>query len=883
MGEKVKRVAIIFTDVEGYTSMMQKDEEGTIDLVRKVQSAQQKEITKSGGHIVKELGDGLLAYFNDPDIAIRCMVQVQRIVSQNFEIRLRVGIHLADVVFSENDILGDGVNIASRIEPLADPGGVFVSEEMRNNVDLNEFKLKPLGKARLKGVKEKVNIYAVIDESLPEPSQTRFNRLANPKKKLEAIPTAIVFLVIVLAASLSTRYFKQKAEISKAEASVIQLSQLVNSEWRDYSDEFIMAKEVEKVIPEDKDLQKLLSRSSVRINITTDPPNADVYYKLYTKPESEWKYLGKTPINEAQLPKCAIRWKIEKEGYMATLAASQSTKFGRLTADSLLIGQDFHRRLIKEEDSKGDMVYIPGADLGYGTIPGFFIDRFEVTNKEYYEFVRQGGYEKDEYWVTLLDHMKDSAEYKAIRSTFVDITGLAGPSTWENGTYKDGQENYPVSGVNWYEALAYAQFIGKEIPTKDHWGLAYGINLTIVQAHQIGGSALFAPFRNFQRDGAREIGRPPGIDPYGTYDMGGNVREWCWNSSNLGRWMRGGSYNDNPYMGINASQAEPLDRSAINGFRCVSYLNRDDIPSEAFTQKTTKHRIHITGVPEPISDEGFSIIKNLYNYDQTSVNGKIESRKERKNWVLEKVTFDAAYEDQKITAYVFLPKDVAPPFQTVIYGYGSGAFTGPSSMDIENYYEFPAFVEYIVGSGRAVIMPIVNGTFERTDQNSFKIHQRFGSHNFTPFMIKIVKDYRRTIDYLETRGSDFDMERLCFYGMSYGPLIGQFLSAVDDRVKTNIFYAGGTTVGIPESNPINFLPRITIPTLMINGKYDANFRVDHEIKYMYEFLGTPDEHKKLLLYNSDHLAPKSDVVKETLFWLNDQFGTVNYGRFASVN
>jgi alpha/beta superfamily hydrolase len=235
-----------------------------------------------------------------------------------------------------------------------------------------------------------------------------------------------------------------------------------------------------------------------------------------------------------------------------------------------------------------------------------------------------------------------------------------------------------------------------------------------------------------------------------------------------------------------------------------------------------------------------------------------------------------------MSVYIFIPKGVTKPYQTVLYGYGSGAFMWRSSQDMENYYEFPAFLEWFVRSGRAVVMPVVKESFERGDQNSLT-RQRSVGHAFSEFIIPIVKDYRRVIDYLETR-PEFDEDKLCFYGMSFGPTIGQFLTAVDNRIETNIFYAGGMIqAGRTESNPAHFLPRITIPTLMINGKYDANLRMDYEVKYMNELLGTPERDKKLLLFDSDHLAPRADVVRETLIWLDTQFGPVDRGTaFAST-
>jgi eukaryotic-like serine/threonine-protein kinase len=142
-------------------------------------------------------------------------------------------------------------------------------------------------------------------------------------------------------------------------------------------------------------------------------------------------------------------------------------------------------------------------------------------------------------------------------------------------------------------------------------------------------------------------------------------------------------------------------------------------------------------------------------------------------------------------------------------------------------------------------------------------------------MTRVIKDYRRCLDYLETR-EEFDMDKIAFYGLSMGPIFGGFLTAVDTRIKTNIFYAGGLKrMGRPEADLAYFLPRVTIPTLMINGRFDSLFGLD-AILNMYNLLGTPDEEKRLVLLDSDHLAPMSDVINETTLWLDQHFGEVDY-------
>ncbi|NOQ98409.1 MAG: hypothetical protein GQ561_09605 [Calditrichae bacterium] len=240
---------------------------------------------------------------------------------------------------------------------------------------------------------------------------------------------------------------------------------------------------------------------------------------------------------------------------------------------------------------------------------------------------------------------------------------------------------------------------------------------------------------------------------------------------------------------------------------------------------------------------------------------------------MEKVEFDAAYDNERVITYLFLPTNTKPPYQTIIYGPGSNVLWQESSNDIENFFEFTAFLEFWVRNGRAVIFPVIKGTFERREKTS--PFANAGTHQFTSYITRVIKDYRRCLDYMETR-NEFDMNKVAFYGMSMGPVLGTYLAAVESRIKTNIFYAGGLIKGgRPEANRAYFLPRIKIPTLMINGRFDSLFGLE-AIMNMFNLIGTPEKDKKLVLLDSDHLAPMEDLISESLLWLDQQFGEVDY-------
>ena len=98
---------------------------------------------------------------------------------------------------------------------------------------------------------------------------------------------------------------------------------------------------------------------------------------------------------------------------------------------------------------------------------------------------------------------------------------------------------------------------------------------------------------------------------------------------------------------------------------------------------------------------------------------------------------------------------------------------------------------------------------------------------------------------------------------------------MEDRLKASVLLAGGLRdSGRPEVNPINYVTRVKTPTLMINGRYDLSYGYENGIKPMFDLLGTPDEHKDLKLYETDHIPPRTEFIRETLAWLDLYLGPV---------
>ena len=155
--------AIMFTDIVGYTALMGKDEQKAFDFLSKNRLIQKPIIEEFNGRWIKELGDGVMASFITVSDAVNAAIKIQEACTAAKEFQLRIGIHLGEVVFEFDDVFGDGVNIASRIQSIANPGSIFISESINNNVaNKKDIKTIFVKEEILKNVKDAVRIYEVI-------------------------------------------------------------------------------------------------------------------------------------------------------------------------------------------------------------------------------------------------------------------------------------------------------------------------------------------------------------------------------------------------------------------------------------------------------------------------------------------------------------------------------------------------------------------------------------------------------------------------------------------------------------------------------------------------------------------------------------------------
>jgi dienelactone hydrolase len=142
-------------------------------------------------------------------------------------------------------------------------------------------------------------------------------------------------------------------------------------------------------------------------------------------------------------------------------------------------------------------------------------------------------------------------------------------------------------------------------------------------------------------------------------------------------------------------------------------------------------------------------------------------------------------------------------------------------------------------------------------------------------MIQQVKDFGRTIDYLQTR-DDIDTNRLAFMGASNGGRLGPVFTAVEQRLKASVLLWGGLSDSrlSEEIAPINFAPRSTVPVLMINGRNDFVRPLKSSQRPLFRLLGAPAKDKRHVIIEGGHVTPMDDVIKETLNWLDRYLGPV---------
>ncbi len=156
--------AILFSDIVGYTTMMRENEAATLELVRRSREIQQPLVEQYHGTWLKEMGDGALAQFQSALDAVKCAIEIQQVSANDLQAQLRIGIHLGDVTMENGEVYGDGINVASRIESVAEPGSIYISEAVQGAIKGSDIHTAFRGEKKLKNVDQPVRVYQVVAE-----------------------------------------------------------------------------------------------------------------------------------------------------------------------------------------------------------------------------------------------------------------------------------------------------------------------------------------------------------------------------------------------------------------------------------------------------------------------------------------------------------------------------------------------------------------------------------------------------------------------------------------------------------------------------------------------------------------------------------------------
>ena len=244
---KRKLAAIMFTDMVGYTSLMQEDEDKARDLIERHRAHMKPFVEKHGGEIIQFVGDGTFCRFDSAKEAVNAAVEIQKVLELEPEINLRIGIHVGDVVVKGDEVYGDGVNIASRLEPLAESGGVCISERVYEDIkNQSDIETAFLGEKVLKNVDHPIKIYCITGAGLKaampfedeEKAVIESKEIDEPiskpasKKMLPWVVGAVVLLILFFGRG----WFSGESSITEVTADENSLAVLFIENMTDPSD-----------------------------------------------------------------------------------------------------------------------------------------------------------------------------------------------------------------------------------------------------------------------------------------------------------------------------------------------------------------------------------------------------------------------------------------------------------------------------------------------------------------------------------------------------------------------------------------------------------------------------------------------------------------------
>jgi formylglycine-generating enzyme required for sulfatase activity/DNA-binding winged helix-turn-helix (wHTH) protein len=641
-----------------------------------------------------------------------------------------------------------------------------------------------------------------------------------------------------------------------------------------YAEGYDLALRVLNREPLEPRITSLMSELSDDLSVTTKPAGAAVFLRRLGSERPE--RLGVTPIDHLRIARAEYILSLTKTGY-AEFERTVSSGLERLKPSNRTPWEIHVQQDLRETSQiPQNMAAIPAGDYRLRNtsrpteasvqLGEYFIDRFEVSNRDFKAFVDAGGYRKGQFW--------EPAFYTAASGAFgklTDRTGMPGPRGWIGGTFPTGKEMYPVTGITWHEATAYCRFRGKELPTLFQWEKAakpsiwapFGVifpwglldSKDVARRANVDSTGL-APVDSFEF----------GMSAFGVYNMAGNAAEWIRNPYGDGYTIAGGAWNDPAYSFLFYNRRPAVHSSESLGCRCALTPDTRNDPG-GMPLSTNGEPVHYL----VSSERDFQASAARYLYERTALNAVVLGVQEATGWRREEIAFDSQ-DGQRAKAFLYLPKNAAPPFQVIHYLSGAAWWFGAPVTDV---VETSGRLSPYLRSGRAVFLVVLDGFSGRESGKYSKIYANldFGSASFREGLASWVGDMQRSFDYLETR-PDIDARKVAFWNDS-SYQVGVVFAAVNQRYSSMILVGAGGDLQrlskLPaDVNPVQFASHVRAPKLLLNGRYDDK-TTEHAFEPFYQLLSMP---KRRLLFEGGHMPPPEIAVPIINGFLDETLGPV---------
>ncbi len=598
---------------------------------------------------------------------------------------------------------------------------------------------------------------------------------------------------------------------------------------------------LERRLAGDSSAAALMASISDVVSVASTPPGATVTLERFSPNDSmrlDGTVVGTTPLAGLRVPRVDHLVRLTLAGHRPAerIASSALLRSTSRTGE----GRDIRLAVDLTPDSAlpPEMVAIPGGDytlvgpdlpIGKGaTLRPFHLDRFEVSNAQFRDFVRSGGYVAHDPWPA-----------GASRASLVDRTGLAGPRAWRNQEYPEGKGAHPVTGVSWLEARAYCAALGKRLPTLFEWEKASRDGQTarlgiIMPWGYVSAMTGMGRRANFASSGTVPVDALPfGISPFGVHALVGNVKEWLENPLEEGHAVAGGSWEDPAYVYSEVAAVPDATASEALGFRCA----RNADPGEPVAGSG---RLTLRPTPpsyRAVDAAQLASLRAFYRYDKQPANPRVGSTMETADWRRERAWIDGVQGDSILT-YLYLPTTASPPYQTIVYVASSSAFFFQPVWESIEQQMAPQ-----LRAGRAVFAVVFDGMIERPSPPGAPRPEP-SSVGFRDLMVRHATELRLGVDYLQTR-SEIDVTRLAYYGLSWGAGSRLVFAGVDDRWKAIVLVGAGIDERmqptLPEAANYNFAAHLRQPKLVVNGRLDEEHPWATRGKPLWDLLPEPKE------------------------------------------